>query len=213
MTVKLRMGICLGTIPLMVFSYFFLDDRLALFCKDRFLNPTAHHFFPVELPDLLFPIVCLATVLAWVAVLVFKTHHSHNTALKFFLLIGITVPGANVLKAFAKFLVGRVTTRYWLANPTVPHFQWLNGTDAYCSFPSGHMAVFTVLAAALDAHFPRFRSWYWGGLILLALALIATDYHFLSDVLGGACLGLLLHAGAFAALDRRPALRGRAEIT
>ena len=55
------------------------------------------------------------------------------------------------------------------------------------------MAVFTALIIALWRFYPRYRPAYAGFLSVLALALIVTDYHFLSDVIAGAYLGLIVH--------------------
>jgi membrane-associated phospholipid phosphatase len=44
----------------------------------------------------------------------------------------------------------------------------------------------------LSYYYPRYRPIYLGLLWLLALALIITDHHFLSDVLAGAVLGSVL---------------------
>ena len=44
----------------------------------------------------------------------------------------------------------------------------------------------------LSHYYPRYRSVYLGLLCLLALTLIITDHHFLSDVLAGAVLGSML---------------------
>ena len=55
------------------------------------------------------------------------------------------------------------------------------------------MAVFTALVIALCRFYPRYRPAFIGFLSVLALALIATDYHFLSDIIGGAYLGWMVH--------------------
>ena len=51
--------------------------------------------------------------------------------------------------------------------------------------------VFTAFLAAVWLFYPRYRSLSVGFLLILALALVATDYHFLSDVIAGAYLGLV----------------------
>ena len=204
MTVKPTLGLCVLAVPLMGCCVRWLDEPLALACRRHLFNPGSHPLLPFELPDLLLPLVCVATVLAWGAFLVFRTEGRHARALNFSRLLGITVPLANLAKAAAKVLFGRVNTRYWLDHPEAAHWHWLNGGDVHCSFPSGHMAVFTVMAAALASYYPRLRGWAFGGLAALAVALLVTQYHFLSDILGGACLGLLLHAGAEALLPNGP---------
>jgi membrane-associated phospholipid phosphatase len=54
------------------------------------------------------------------------------------------------------------------------------------------MAVFTVLMLGIGRYFPRLRSVCAGLLFALALALLVTQYHFFSDIVAGACLGLIV---------------------
>ena len=56
------------------------------------------------------------------------------------------------------------------------------------------MAVFTVLALAVWHFFPRYRFVSVSVLLLLAVTLIVTSYHFLSDILAGVLLGFLTDA-------------------
>ncbi len=77
--------------------------------------------------------------------------------------------------------------------PASKEFRWLHGAGTYNGFPSGHMAVFTVLVIALCRFYPQYRSAFLGFLSVLALALIATDYHFRSDIIGGVYLGWIVH--------------------
>jgi membrane-associated phospholipid phosphatase len=68
-------------------------------------------------------------------------------------------------------------------------FNWLGGSER-SSFPSGHM----VLAAAFAGVFMRYYRasiWPFSALLLLAAGLlIYGDWHFLSDVIAGAFVGL-----------------------
>jgi membrane-associated phospholipid phosphatase len=59
------------------------------------------------------------------------------------------------------------------------------------SFPSGHMTVFAALGIAVLLYYPKYRKPVIIFLVLLGIALIGTDYHFLSDVIGGAYLGFI----------------------
>ena len=203
MTVKRALGICVLSMPLVLFCIFFIDNPLALLCHAWFRHG---RFSPpsVDLPDLLLPIVCAGTALAWLAFFGFRARGDGRRDLDFYALLGITMPLAFLVKTALKPLFGRISTRIWVAAPVPTPFHWFHGTDAYSGFPSGHMLVFTVVAAALQVHDSRHRGLYGLGLALLGAALVATDYHFLSDVLAGACLGWLLHACALALWRRRP---------
>lgn len=51
------------------------------------------------------------------------------------------------------------------------------------------MTVFVALGIAVLIYYPKYRRPVIGFLIILGISLIGTDYHFLSDVIGGAYLG------------------------
>ena len=178
-----------------VFSYFFLDHPIALGFQRLLTSYARPKAFSINLPDLLLPIAGLVTVLAWTGYLVLWRRHQSNRSMPFLKVIGTSVPAAFVLKTVSKGLFGRISTRAWLNAPGSDGFHWFQGQDLFNGFPSGHMAVFTVLFAALWDCDPGHRRAYFGLLALIGCALIVTDYHFVSDVLAGTGLGLLVHAG------------------
>jgi membrane-associated phospholipid phosphatase len=57
------------------------------------------------------------------------------------------------------------------------------------------MAVFTALAAASWLLFPKYRAASLAAITALGFALVATDYHYLSDVIAGGYLGLAVFVG------------------
>jgi membrane-associated phospholipid phosphatase len=65
------------------------------------------------------------------------------------------------------------------------------------------MAVFTVLAAALWRFYPRYKFLYLLLVLVLAIALITTNYHFLSDVIAGAYLGVIVGILTYKLLDKQ----------
>jgi undecaprenyl-diphosphatase len=58
------------------------------------------------------------------------------------------------------------------------------------SFPSGHTAAFALLAALWASRWPGRPRWLYGVVVLMGLSRIAMGRHFVSDVLGGALVGL-----------------------
>lgn len=170
----------------------FLDLPLAAFVAKSigvgFL--LSHHVS--NIPDILFVIVCLITVVGWGGHLYFARRPTSAISPDFFLIIGTTAPFSFVLKDVAKHLVGRTNTRLWLTNPEQYGFHWFHGGGNFSSFPSGHMAVFTALMIGISRFYPRFGPVGLGFLLCLALALIATEHHFLSDVVAGAYLGFIV---------------------
>lgn len=178
---------------LVVGSYYFLDKEIALFVKRVLASNARFSIFSADLPDLLFPTVCAIAGVAWAAYYYYARKGVYNKHTRFFLLIASAVPAAFFLKSILKLVVGRIDTRFWLRHPDIKEFHWFHGVGHYNGFPSGHMAVFSILGIALWRFYPRYRPAYGGFLALLALTLIATNYHFLGDVIAGAYLGLLVY--------------------
>ena len=193
MNFKKDIGGFMLALLLVLCSYFFLDAPIALLVKKVLLSYRRLSLFSSNIPDLLFPIVCVITGIAWAAYfyLVHKGIYDRNT--RFFKLVAVAVPLAYVLKSLLKYAVGRINTKYWLRHPNFTEFHWFHGVGNYSGFPSGHMAVFTALVCVLWKFYPRYRSAYAGFLSVLALTLIATNYHFLSDVVAGAYVGFIVY--------------------
>lgn len=179
---------------LVVLSYHFCDNTLALFMQ----HPSWGVFGPhqsgqsIEVPDTLFPLVCSVTLVSTLLRLYFSHIGNHTREKQFFHLLSINAPVAFFCKFVFKLLFGRANPRFWLNHPDSYGFHWFQGGGSYNSFPSGHMAVFTALILPLWRFYPRYRPLYVSFLLLLAAALVITNYHFLSDVLAGAYLGLAI---------------------
>jgi len=83
--------------------------------------------------------------------------------------------------------------------------QWLPLASAGSggqSFPSGHAATAFGLAAVLAWLYPRGRRFFWVMAVLVACQRVASGAHYLSDVLVGAAIGLLV--GRACTLPWRP---------
>jgi membrane-associated phospholipid phosphatase len=184
----------LVTATLVVLSDRFLDERIALSVYRLIGSHSLLSRYFKNIPDLLLPFVLLLSAVMWVSYL--RRLHSgiRDDRTWFFRLSGCALPIAYVLKILFKHVFGRITTRAWLENPTANTFHWFHGGGQYSGFPSGHMVVFTSLAGACWIFFPRYRLACISLTLGLGIALIATDYHFLSDVIAGGYLGLVVVA-------------------
>lgn len=181
-------------VALLVFlSYSVLDKGVALLVKKLWFS-TRLSLFSTDIPDFLSLLVVLITGSAWIVFFYHIRKGIFNTHTRFFQLIAITVPFANLLKWALKYVFGRINTRFWLQHPSANEFHWLHGSANFSGFPSGHMAVFTVLIIALSIFYPRYHTFYIACLTLLALALTVTNYHFLSDIIAGAYVGFIVHS-------------------
>jgi hypothetical protein len=204
---KNYIGNSILVVLLVVCSYYFLDKGIAVYVKRVLISNARFSFFSADIPDFLFPVVCAIAGIAWAAYIYHVHKGIYNKHARFFLLIASAVPLSFFMKSILKLVVGRIDARFWLRHPTVKEFHWFHGVGHYSGFPSGHMAVFSVLVIALWRYYPRYRPAYFGFLSALALALIAMDYHFLSDIIAGVYLGLLVHDFTLRGLTLLPNFR------
>jgi membrane-associated phospholipid phosphatase len=172
-------------------SWRFLDARIALAAMELLKSSDLLQAGASNIPDVLFLLVCFGSCLLWGNYLILRRRGIINEHARFSQLAGSAILVAYFLKGLFKYVFGRINTRVWLANQVSYDFHWFNGGADYSGFPSGHMAVFTAFFAATWFCYPRYRSISIGLTLVLAVALIVTDYHFLSDVIAGAYLGLI----------------------
>lgn len=172
-------------------SVYFLDTRIALGVKELLKSGLFLRKNPVDVPDILSLLVWSGSGLLLGNSFILRKNGISNENSRFSLLAGYAIPFAFFLKWIFKFVFGRTNTRVWLQNQAPDGFHWFHGANVYSGFPSGHMAVFTAFFTAIWLFYPRYRSVCIGLTLLLSIALIATGYHFLSDIIAGAYLGVL----------------------
>ncbi len=170
----------------------FLDRGIALAVMRMLRSSSVLHRATADMPDLLLLVVCAGTAFMWVAYFFLARRNGHNERTRFLRLAATATPIAFVAKDLLKFVFGRINTRAWLKGGGPIDFQFFHGTGDRSGFPSGHMMVFTAFFAAVWHYYPRHRPLAAVFLLLLGAALIATDYHFLSDVIAGAYAGVLV---------------------
>ena len=113
-------------------------------------------------------------------------------------------------EAIFKFLFGIPSPSEMLfqSAPHAVHFLSGNAEDG---FPSGHMMLSGAFAGALMRFYPRIRGWLLALLGAGELILVWGDWHFVSDVIAGAFLGITigLLIAAPRAMDLASDLAGR----
>jgi len=190
--------------PLVVLCVLYLDVPLAYFVKNHLYGNLHWSRLTSDLPDLLLFVVLLTTSVSLVLYQV-RTHRGvYDDLTSLEKLVSWAAPASYLAKAALKFAFGRVNTRLWLHEPGLYGFHWFQRRQGYDGFPSGHMIVIVTLLAALWRFHPKCRPWCLCLGLLLAVALIATDYHFLSDVIAGAYLGAMVETVVFWLLLREP---------
>ena len=178
---------------LLVLCVQWLDIPLAIWIAEN-LGIYAPHLKTSSIPDTLFLIVFVFSIFSWVSYFYLKRRNIYDKRILFFRLTGTLLPLSFALKILLKWIFGRLDTRVWLAYPNHHYdFHWFAGIGSFQGFPSGHMLVFTPLLIALWQFYPRYRFYYILFGVILSLGLIATEYHFLGDVLAGALIGAVLY--------------------
>ena len=185
-------------LPVSLITYYcigHLDRDVSLFVK-HYLFTTSNPWsqYTSSIPDTLLILVTIITVGSY-SLFKFKTSHNEiNIITLTYKMLAIAAPTAFITKTILKYVFGRTNTRTWLLVPHDYNFHFFNGGGNNSGFPSGHMLVVTALIASLWCLHPNYRPIYLVLLLLLALALIATNYHFVSDVIAGAYIGLLVES-------------------
>jgi membrane-associated phospholipid phosphatase len=106
----------------------------------------------------------------------------------------------NVLVLPLKFMFGRTWPLYGHRSLLIDGAYSFFTAGQY-AFPSGHMASVCALACILWTTYPRFKPLYAVGVAAVAIALVAGDFHFVSDVLAGGFLGITVGTVILAASD------------
>jgi membrane-associated phospholipid phosphatase len=147
----------------------------------------------LRIPDPLIPIASIAFVgLGLQAMLGRSFSNLHAAAFA----CSLSVLSAEAIKNQFKLFFGRTWPETWAKNnPSfirdgVYGFHFMHGGVGYDSFPSGHMAATCAVISVVWVWFPRLK---WLGAVAglaVGAGLVGADYHFLSDVIAGAFLGV-----------------------
>jgi lipid A 4'-phosphatase len=103
----------------------------------------------------------------------------------------VAVGASGLLVDLLKILVGRTRPKLLFAAGTYD-FAWFGLRADDWSFPSGHAATAAAVAAALWCLWPRPLLLYVFAAALVALSRVVTGAHYLSDVIAGAAIGMVI---------------------
>jgi membrane-associated phospholipid phosphatase len=208
----LWIGSALLLVPIVILCVQFVDVPVALFVKEHLYGNRHWSRLTSDLPDLLLVVVVVTTVLALSLYLVRTRNGIYDAATSFEKLVAWAAPVSYVTKDLLKSVFGRVNTRTWLHDPQLYRFEWFERRQGFEGFPSGHMLVIVTLLAAAWRFYPRTRPLCLALAIMLGLALVVTDYHFVSDVIAGAYVGVAVEAVVFRILLSDPGKVGSSAI-
>lgn len=192
--------------PVAILALHAVDVPVALFIQRELYANAWWADSTGAIPDALLLTVCVVTAACFAWYLYASRKRIESATKETALLIACALPISFAGKAVAKLLFGRANTRDWLLQPHLYGYHWFAGGGEFSGFPSGHMAVFTALAASAWRRHPCCRLPAYALLLVLAAALVTTNYHFVSDVVAGSFLGLLVEATVHAVLCRQQLL-------
>jgi membrane-associated phospholipid phosphatase len=187
---------------ILVVCNYYIDIPVALFIQRYCYSNFIWFSYTSDLPDALLLVVGITTAGAYACYRIRVHRNIIDAMTKLYLLIAVAVPVSYGAKSIAKFICGRVNTRVWLQAHETYGFHWFQGGGPFCGFPSGHMAVFTTLLAVLWRVCPRWKYQYLFAGTVLAAALIATNYHFVGDIVAGAYLGMMVEGAVYRLISR-----------
>lgn len=185
---------CIFFVVAITVSYFFLDKPL---CEWVYVHHIAYHLsslkWLVEWPPVatgLAPILLLASPFI-------KQGKLRDTCV----MVCLTILFCFVLKNELKWVFSRYWPMTWIHNnPSwisnhAYGFQWFKGpafegNDTTGSFPSGHTAIAFATLSPIGLMYRRLLPYCLILASLEGIFMIGFDYHFLSDVLAGAGLGI-----------------------
>jgi membrane-associated phospholipid phosphatase len=167
----------------------FLDARIAAAVMNFIKSVHRLRQATESIPDFLPHLVGIGTVFLWGIYFYRSRRTTDDNEVRFLRLAATVLPVAYIVKTLLKFVFGRTNPRSWLIHNQPLTFHWFNSSSS--SFPSGHMLVFVAFGAAVLFYYPKYRMLVVILLCLLGIALVGTDYHFLSDVIAGAYFGII----------------------
>jgi membrane-associated phospholipid phosphatase len=180
----------------------YLDLPLARLVQSHLYVDSGWSEMTSDLPDLLLQLVLVTTTVSLVLYRVLIGRGQQGPLTQLAREVAWVGPAAYLVKAFLKLVFGRINTRVWLEQPTRHGFYWFQHRQGFEGFPSGHMMVVVALMAALCRYYPAWRLCCIIVGFLLGVALVATDYHFLGDVVAGVFFGILVEACVWFAVQR-----------
>jgi membrane-associated phospholipid phosphatase len=105
---------------------------------------------------------------------------------------------ATLAVTFVKYGFGREWPETWVRN--TPNPSWISnhaygftpfhGGEGYLSCPSGHTTRMAAPGAVLWRRLPRLRVLWVLPAVIVAVALVAADFHFVGDCVAGVYLGV-----------------------
>ena len=170
---------------------------------DRPIALFVHSQLPHGTPKVAEPLTYIPDPLIWIAAITFVVlglaglkGRSLSKMQSVLLVCSVSLIVAETIKSELKFVFGRTWPETWYQNnPSfisdgVYGFNWFHGGQGYASFPSGHMTAICAVVSVFWLYYPQLRSIYSIVALGVLVGLVGADFHFLSDCIAGAFLGV-----------------------
>jgi membrane-associated phospholipid phosphatase len=184
-------------LTLTAISYLFWDIPLTIYCRE--LNPSIKKIAEIITP---LGITTWYIVTAMVLYLFFRFVYKNNLnaarSLFVFLSLGLT----GIFITLLKWITGRHRPSE-LFNHGSFGFDYCGVGYELTSFPSGHAQTMFTLATALTILFPRWGLPLFFVAVAVSISRIILTAHYLSDVIAGACIGILFTLAVKYLFDRK----------
>jgi len=175
-----------------VLSYFWLDRPIALFVHEHLRGFDAFAML-TYVPAITIPLAVAAFTAVALRVLSGRALSRLQTVI---VLAGASLAVSEAIKVQLKYAFGRTWPETWVRdNPSFIRdgaygFYPFHGGPGFAAFPSGHMSAICALLSVFWVCYPRLRVLYALVMAVVGIGLIGADFHFLSDVIAGAFLGI-----------------------
>ncbi|MDR3581153.1 MAG: phosphatase PAP2 family protein [Oryzomonas sp.] len=190
-------ALLIALVPVALTTYYcigHLDIAVAEFVSRYLYASMGWRQVTSSIPDTLFILIVCVTSGSYSLFRYRASHYGIDAPAVMYKMLAAASPASYIIKSFLKYAFGRINTREWLHTPQAYGFHWFSGAEHHSGFPSGHMLVVTAMVAVVWRFHPRYRPACLVLLSVLALAMIATNYHFVSDVIAGVYVGLVVEA-------------------
>lgn len=178
-----------GTVLLIALCYFFVDRQVSTWaCEHQLDHSSLLHWFT--------KISHYANMLAAFSLIYFGIKYlwkKGSFTEQAFLTVALSSIFSGVLADSVKPIFGRYWPNTWIKNNP----SWLQNKvfgfhffhEGWTSFPSGHLAIVVAIGTIIWLAFPKWRLISILIVILEVAGLIAMNFHFVSDMIGGAFIG------------------------
>lgn len=205
MTVRRFFPIGFAVLASILVCILWLDRPLARFMAEFHLGYALFTSAPVKTPVM----VALALAGALLGLGYLIAGRKQPKWVEAAMLAGIAVlAGQWLTHELLKPLFGRLVPSVYITSGRYG-FHWFHHGYRVGAFPSGHSTEAAAMLSVAWMYYPRWRWAYVAMMACLALALMLGQWHYLSDIIAGTALGILLATAAMLLWRRLRPFRGR----